>query len=83
MSDVEREVTLNNQQEGADLVRSMILQAPWKDHQWACSALMIAARTIERGRYLSDRERRDNLLRSLFEDNEVLSRLGTGEPPTL
>lgn len=55
----------DTQEQCAQLVEQMINQKPWSDHLMARGALSIAARTIRRGRHLSDREKLANLKRAI------------------
>ena len=52
----------------ARLVEAMIGQAPWKDQLWARTALAIAARSIRRGRHLTEAEKIENLAKSMEEE---------------
>jgi hypothetical protein len=49
----------------AQLVRDMLEMPPWCDHVWARSALVVAARIIDRGRHWTTQERLDNLMAAL------------------
>lgn len=50
------------------LVEEMIKQHPCSEKPWARMALAIAAKTIRRGRHLTEDERRENLIIALTED---------------
>lgn len=56
------------QEECAKLVEKLIDEKPWSDQLWARCALTIAARTIRRGRLLTNKEKINNLLRATFEE---------------
>lgn len=49
----------------AHLVEQMITQRPWCNHPWARCALATAARTIRRGRHLTEPEKIENLAASM------------------
>jgi hypothetical protein len=51
----------------AKLVESMIDRSPWKDQPWARMALAVAARTIRRGRHLTEAEQLRNLAAAMDE----------------
>lgn len=58
----------DQQLKDARLVEEMINQKPWSDHPHTRMALAVAARTIKRGRHLTDAEKVENLAKAMEED---------------
>lgn len=52
----------------AKLAEAMMNEAPWRDQMWARCALASAARTIRRGRLLTEAEKLENLAKAAEED---------------
>jgi hypothetical protein len=62
-----REAFAAGAEHAAMLVEAMMDMTPWKDKMDVRCALAIAATAIRRGRHLTDKEKLDNLLRTVFE----------------
>lgn len=60
---------MSEREEAAKLVLAMMNQRPWCDQPWSRAALGAAARAIQRGRLLSEREKLLNLANAFAEDD--------------
>lgn len=64
----------------AKLVEAMIEQSPWSDKPWVRMALAIAARSIRRGRHLTEAEKLRNLADAMAAEDIDPEKCGDMKP---